>query len=165
MTEALIVSNLVLWVAVVLLAGVTFALVRQIGVLHERVAPAGALTFGRGPKVGEAAPVLSIADLSSQMHELGAERTDGLSTLLFFLSPTCPVCKTLLPVLRSFARTERSWLRILLASDGPKSEHQVDCKYRRPHERRCPTQTNRRVSRPKGGNHDQCNQQDKGLVS
>ncbi len=125
MTEALIVSNIALWVAVVLLAGVTFALVRQIGVLHERVAPAGALTFGRGPKVGEAAPVISVADLSTRTHELGAESTDGLSTLLFFLSPTCPVCKTLLPVLRSLAREERSWLRIMLASDGPRSEHEA----------------------------------------
>jgi methylamine dehydrogenase accessory protein MauD len=43
--------------------------------------------------------------------------------LLFFLSPTCPVCKTLLPVLDSVAASERSWLRLVLASDGPRSEH------------------------------------------
>ena len=50
MTQALLVSNVILWVAVVLLAGVVVALVRQIGVLYERVAPAGALMVGRGPR-------------------------------------------------------------------------------------------------------------------
>ena len=43
------------------------------------------------------------------------------SSLLFFLSPTCPVCKKLLPILKSSARSEQSWLRILLASDGERS--------------------------------------------
>ncbi len=46
MTQALLVSNAVLWVVVVLLGCVVAALARQIGVLHERVAPAGALMVG-----------------------------------------------------------------------------------------------------------------------
>src|SRR3989442_1320778 len=37
MTQALLVSNAILWVVVVLLACVVAALARQIGVLHERV--------------------------------------------------------------------------------------------------------------------------------
>jgi methylamine dehydrogenase accessory protein MauD len=43
--------------------------------------------------------------------------------LLFFLSPTCPVCKTLIPVLRAMRKSEASWLEIVLASDGDESEH------------------------------------------
>jgi hypothetical protein len=43
--EALIVSNVVLWLLVIALGVVVYALTRQIGVLHERVAPAGALTL------------------------------------------------------------------------------------------------------------------------
>ena len=35
-----------------------------------------------------------------------------------FVSPTCPVCKALLPVLTASRRSERSWLQVLLASDG-----------------------------------------------
>jgi methylamine dehydrogenase accessory protein MauD len=35
-----------------------------------------------------------------------------------FLSPTCPVCKTLLPALKSSGAAERDWLDIILASDG-----------------------------------------------
>ncbi len=49
MIDALIVSNLLLWVLVIVLAAVVLALVRQIGVLHERVAPVGALMQAAGP--------------------------------------------------------------------------------------------------------------------
>ena len=97
MTQALIVSNVVLWVVVVLLAGVVAALVRQLGVLYERVAPAGALMTGRGPTVGEAAPVVHVETLSGTARDVGGPDPDGRSTLVFFLSPTCPVCKALLP--------------------------------------------------------------------
>jgi methylamine dehydrogenase accessory protein MauD len=123
MIEALVVSNVVLWVAVVVLAGVVVALVRQIGVLYERVAPAGALMMARGPEVGEVGPVLQVADLAGRARDLGGARADGRGTLLFFLSPTCPVCETLLPALRSAARRERGWLEVVLASDGVREEH------------------------------------------
>lgn len=125
MTTALVVSNLVLWVAVVVLAGVVVALVRQVGVLYERVAPAGALMVSRGPRVGEAAPVLTAEPLAGGARAIGGVRDDGRSTLVFFLSPTCPVCKQLLPALRSIARDERAWLEIVLASDGPHAEHEA----------------------------------------
>ena len=92
MSDALVVSQVVLWVAVVLLAGVVAALARQIGVLYERVAPAGALMAARGPRVGEAAPVVHADVLAGGTHAFGAPRADGRSTLAFFLSPTCPVC-------------------------------------------------------------------------
>ena len=54
MDEALLISTLVLWVVVLILSAVVVALVRQVGVLHERVAPAGALAGREGPRVGEA---------------------------------------------------------------------------------------------------------------
>lgn len=121
MNEALLVSNIVLWVAVVVLACVVAALARQLGVLYERVAPAGALMLGKGPTVGEHAPVIAVDDLDGVPHEIG---TPGpRATLLFFLSPTCPVCKELLPALRSAARRESDWLDVVLASDGPHDEH------------------------------------------
>ena len=49
---------------------------------------------------------------------VGAARSDERATLLMFISPTCPVCKALLPVLKSSLAAERQWLDILLASDG-----------------------------------------------
>ena len=124
MTTALVISVIVLWVAVVALATIVFALARQIGVLYERVAPAGALVIGNGSVVGEDAPVVRVTRLDGATEMIGGASADGRSTLLFFLSPTCPVCKTLLPAVRSMARAEASGLRIVLASDGPQHEHE-----------------------------------------
>ena len=125
MSGALLASNVLLWILVLVMGGVILALVRQIGVLYERVAPAGALVVGSGPKAGEAAPVFTVSDLANQEQRVGGERTDNFSTLLFFLSPTCPVCKTLLPVLKSVARDEGRWLNVMLASDGARKEHEA----------------------------------------
>ena len=122
---ALLASNVLLWILLLVMGGVILALVRQIGVLYERVAPAGALVVGSGPKAGEAAPVFTVSDLAHHEHQVGGGQSDDLSTLLFFLSPTCPVCKTLLPVLKSIARTERGWLKVLLSSDGARKEHEA----------------------------------------
>ena len=123
MSQAFLVSHVVLWVLVLVLAGVVVALARQIGVLYERVAPAGALMIGRGPAVGEAAPVVRAEALGGGAREIGGPSAEGRSTLVFFLAPTCPVCKALLPALRSAARREAAWLDVLLASDGPEAEH------------------------------------------
>ncbi|MCW0211288.1 MAG: methylamine dehydrogenase accessory protein MauD [Achromobacter sp.] len=119
--DALIISNFLLWGVVLCLVLVILALSRQIGVLYERVAPMGALTMDKGPAVGEAAPRFEIADLLGRRIAIG-ERGQH-SQLLFFLSPTCPVCKKLLPILKSVAATESAWLRIVLASDGEMPEH------------------------------------------
>ena len=118
MTSALIISNFVLWAMVVVLALVVLALTRQVGVLHERVAPAGALMISGGPKVGEAVTPLQVQDIGGRDLTIGGISEDGRSTMLFFLSPSCPVCKTLLPVIRSSAASERKWLDVVLASDG-----------------------------------------------
>lgn len=119
---ALAVSNVVLWVLVLVLSAVVLALTRQLGVLHERIAPAGALMLNRGLTVGEAAPVLEVAALEGGTIKVGSARADGRSTLLLFVSPSCPVCKTLLPAVRSSRRDERSWLDVILASDGDLAE-------------------------------------------
>ncbi len=124
MEDALIASNIALWIVVVVLAGIVLALLRQIGVLHERVAPAGALMGAEGPRVGEAAPVVEVESWSGLPISLGAPNPEGVSTLLFFVSPTCPICKELLPAVDSMQRNEGTALRVILASDGPRAEHE-----------------------------------------
>jgi methylamine dehydrogenase accessory protein MauD len=116
MIQALTVAVIILSILVLGLVAAVFALARQVGIVYERIAPVGALTMDAGPKVGEAAPSFDLDDLSGERVEIG--RPAIHSTLLFFLSPTCPVCKKLLPILKSTARSEQSWLRIVLASDG-----------------------------------------------
>lgn len=123
---ALVVSNVVLWVMVIVLAVVVLALVRQLGVLHERITPVGALMLARGPKVGERAPALVVNDLDGQAVTIGAAagaaQGEAKSLLLLFVSPTCPVCKVLLPVLKASRKSEQAWLDIVLASDGELAE-------------------------------------------
>ena len=122
MIDALLTSNALLWLVIVALAGVVAALARQVGVLHERLAPLGALAIARGPETGEAAPVLLAPALSGAAVKIGGADEAGRRTLLFFASPTCPMCKTLLPtVRRAVAGEER--VRFVLASDGDPSEH------------------------------------------
>lgn len=118
MQETLLISNIVLWILVAILGVVVFALARQVGVLYERIAPAGALMISQGPEVGEQAPEFSLETIDGAPKKLGGVPASGKSTLLFFLSPTCPVCNTLIPVLRSIKDAEQSWLEVVLASDG-----------------------------------------------
>ena len=118
MQETLLISNIVLWILVAILGVVVFALARQVGVLYERIAPAGALMISQGPEVGEQAPEFSLETIDGAPKKLGGVPASGKSTLLFFMSPTCPVCNTLIPVLRSIKDAEQSWLEVVLASDG-----------------------------------------------
>jgi len=124
MFEALVISNLVLWLLVITLAAVVLALVRQVGVLHERVAPAGALVGRQGVRIGAPTPGLELTDWSGTPCTVGGPNLEGRRTLLVFISPSCPVCKTLLPILDSVLQAEGGRLRLVLASDGPRSEHE-----------------------------------------
>jgi methylamine dehydrogenase accessory protein MauD len=123
--DPLVLSNGLLWLLVIALAVTVLALARQVGILHERIAPAGALMLGSSLGVGDPAPELSLASLTGGDVQVGGVREDGRSTLLFFLSPICPVCDTLLPVLRSVRKGESKWLDVVLASDGDEPEHRA----------------------------------------
>lgn len=124
MTDALLVSNLLLWCVVIVLAVVVLALARQVGVLHERVAPAGALMPTTGPKVGEQTRPATYRGLDGSPVTVGGPDDEARATLVLWISPTCPVCKTLVPTAVSMARAER--LRLVFASDGEKlAQHQA----------------------------------------
>jgi methylamine dehydrogenase accessory protein MauD len=125
MLEALLISNAVLWVLVIVLAAVVVALVRQIGVLHERVTPAGALLGREGPHIGAAAPRFELADWMGRPLAVGGKDPQGDATLLVFVSPACPVCATILAIVDSLMRAERGRVRLVLASDGPREEHEA----------------------------------------
>ena len=118
----LLISNVLVWIGLIGLLLAVLALARQVGILHERLTPVGALTMDHGPKVGEPAPVFTLSKLGGGEIRIGA--TAGRSQLLFFLSPTCPVCKQLMPILRSLSAHEAASLEVVLASDGALEEHQ-----------------------------------------
>ncbi|MGA2341663.1 MAG: redoxin family protein [Steroidobacteraceae bacterium] len=117
-----IASQIALWAAILILAVVCIALARQVGVLHQRIAPAGALALQQPLKLGEATPEMTLAALDGTAVRIGGVR-GGRSQLLLFLSPDCAVCEVLLPAVRSAQGAERAWLDIVLASDGESARH------------------------------------------
>ena len=112
-----IASQIALWAGLFILGIVCIALARQIGVLHQRIAPAGALALKQPLKLGDATPELTLNSLDGTAVKIGGVR-GGRSQLLLFLSPDCAICEALLPALRSAHGAERAWLDIVLASDG-----------------------------------------------
>ena len=71
MLTVLIVSQILSWTVILGLGLALLALARQVGVLHVRVAPAGALLTGKGPVVGEAAPVLDALTMDGASIAIG----------------------------------------------------------------------------------------------
>ena len=112
----LVASQILLWLAVASLALVVVALARQIGVLHERIAPVGALKIDTGPAVGEKAPVMTLPAIGGALAHIGQPLEEGEAQLLMFVSPDCPVCKRIIPLVKDFAKAER--LQVLYVGDG-----------------------------------------------
>ena len=118
MLEALLVSTIVLWILVVVLSLLVLALSRQVGILHERVAPAGALMPTNGPKVGELTQEISLKSIHDEALIIGGASTGNLASFILFISPTCPVCKSLVPTAKSLVNSESNRMQLLFASDG-----------------------------------------------
>ena len=103
---AWMISYVVLWATVALLGFAVVALLRQIGILHTRVAPMGVHFAGEGPELDTAAPSVDGVDYRATPF-----------TLLAFTSPTCEICATLKPAL---ARLGHSYQRARRAVRRPR---------------------------------------------
>lgn len=90
---AWMISYVALWVTVGVLGFAVIALLRQIGILHTRVAPMGVHFAGEGPDLDTPAPPLATVDYTAAPY-----------TLIAFTSPTCEICATLKPALVRLAR-------------------------------------------------------------
>ena len=118
----LIASQIALWIGLLVLGVVCVALARQIGVLHQRIAPAGALSLRQPLKIGDSTPEMALTALDGSTVQIGGVR-GGRGQLLLFISPDCKICDALLPAVRSAQGAERMWLDIVLASDGQSDRH------------------------------------------
>ncbi|MGJ4886799.1 methylamine dehydrogenase accessory protein MauD [Bradyrhizobium sp. HKCCYLRH3099] len=127
--DGLVVAFILLCILVLGLAIAVFALARQVGILYERISPMGALMTDSGPAVGEKVQRFDLTALDGRAVAVGA--AGPRSQLVFFLSPTCPVCKKLLPILSSVAAAESSWLDLVLAGDGDVAAHRTFVAQRR----------------------------------
>lgn len=107
------VSFIGLWLLVLALIAIVFALARQIGVLHMRLGPRGALEIdGEGPPLGEILPPTEGIDLDGRTVDLTAP---GAERFLLFVSPDCPVCREVTPSIPAIAR---SGLAVALVTSG-----------------------------------------------
>ncbi|MEP6477233.1 MAG: hypothetical protein ABJC60_08165 [Actinomycetota bacterium] len=83
------------WALVVVLCVVVVALARQVGTLHLRLGPRGALEIDtEGPPLGEAPPPRSALRDGGGELVLGGP---GTPRLVLFVSPTCSICREVKP--------------------------------------------------------------------
>lgn len=91
------VSYAFLWVAVVVLAVLVVALAREVGALHLRLGPRGALEIDtEGPEIGAVVPPLDASAMDGRAARIGGP---GASRLYLFASPTCGICRDVLPAM------------------------------------------------------------------
>ncbi len=106
------VSYIMLWLAVLVLGVTVVALLRQIGVLHLRVAPMGVHFAGEGPELDQPAPII----------DLEVDYGESDLTLLAFTSPTCEICASLKPDLQRLeGHYDEMSLRFIGHEDDPRS--------------------------------------------
>jgi hypothetical protein len=90
------------WVLLVVLCVVVVALARQVGTLHLRLGPRGALEIDtEGPALGEPVPPIEARGADGVSVVLGGP---GVRRLVLFSSPTCIVCREVAPALPAAAR-------------------------------------------------------------
>lgn len=117
--QAVLITSLILsWIFFIALAVALIGVARQVGILHTRLAPAGALVATRGPGVGSDAPRIEAETLDGRSLVIGGPRAADTLQLVLFVSPSCPICKELIPAARSFVRREHLEL-VLVGDDDP----------------------------------------------
>jgi thiol-disulfide isomerase/thioredoxin len=68
---------------------------------------------------------MRLEDLEGGSVVIGGAHPDALATFVLFISPTCPVCKSLVPTAKSLAKKEAARMRLIFASDGDSRDQHV----------------------------------------
>ncbi len=105
MSDWWVVAFVVLWLLVVVLCIVVIALARQVGTLHLRLGPRGALEVDdEGPALGEPLRTVAAVAADGSTITLGGS---GSPRLVLFASPTCAICREVSPGLPAAAAAGR----------------------------------------------------------
>jgi hypothetical protein len=92
------------WLLLVALAVAVVALARQVGTLHLRLSPLGALEVDdEGPPLGEGLSPHAASGERGERLTIGGPSTRARIAL--FVSPSCPVCSAVKPGLPAAARS------------------------------------------------------------
>src|SRR5262245_16202085 len=98
-------------VAIALLAGFLYLLVRQVGFILSKLGPAGARGMEQGPRLGEnISPFVEFADRDLALAPA--------ATLYIFASTYCPVCKTVREAAKVISRHWKRSAGIVLVYDA-----------------------------------------------
>lgn len=123
MNTILLTSYFALWLVVLLLIFAVFVLARQIGFMHERIAPSGARMIDAGLEVGQVVPARRVTDIEGRNVDFGGIMPKPI--LITFLSATCGSCADVAPALRSLWKNERRRISFLIISvSGSEEENQ-----------------------------------------
>jgi methylamine dehydrogenase accessory protein MauD len=90
------------WVLLLVLGIVVVALAQQVGTLHLRLGPRGALEIDtEGPEIGSTPAPLPVRTAEGARARLGGP---GPGRLVLFASPTCSACHEVAPAIPAVAR-------------------------------------------------------------
>lgn len=108
-------SYVVLWMLVLILSVVVVALARQVGTLHLRLGPRGALEMDEeGPPLGEAPVPVTLADIHGGSVAVGGP---GEWQVIAFATLGCHLCAQILPSLPVAARVRGARPLVIVDSD------------------------------------------------
>jgi methylamine dehydrogenase accessory protein MauD len=114
-------SYVILWLLVLILGFIVVALARQVGTLHLRLGPRGALEMDdEGPPLGEPAIARDVRSLEGKNVRVGGA---GSAQVIMFVSPGCHLCEAVLPSLGVAARSKGMLATVLVDSDPLETEH------------------------------------------
>lgn len=95
----LTIATAIQFILLIGLAVVVLSLARQVGILHERLSPAGMQRSRTDIQPGEAVPEQSLTAISDAPVNFS-----GRPTALLFMSAECPICKSVLPAFEDAVR-------------------------------------------------------------
>jgi hypothetical protein len=107
------------WALLIVVCVVVVALARQVGTLHLRLGPRGALEIDdEGPPLGEALPSVTARAADGDRVALGGP---GAGRLVLFSSPTCIVCREVAPGVPAAARAAGLEAQVLHDPDAERA--------------------------------------------
>jgi hypothetical protein len=107
------------WILLIVLAVIVVALARQVGTLHLRLGPRGALEIDdEGPDLGLAVLPTTAQTADGSSVTLGGP---GRLRLVTFTSPTCAVCREVVPAIPAAAAAARAVPQIVQDPDVERS--------------------------------------------
>lgn len=114
-------SYVILWILVVILCFIVVSLARQIGTLHLRLGPRGALEVDdEGPPIGDAPVATDVVRADGTTVTVGGP---SHPQVLLFVSPTCHVCEQVMPSIGVAAKAKGMDALVLSDTDQLETKH------------------------------------------